>query len=52
MVKKISNDILETEENELLNREQYYLDLHMTYDRNKGYNIAKICICTNERKKT
>ena len=28
-------------ENELLNREQYYLDLHMTYDRNKGYNIAK-----------
>jgi len=32
--------IEECEENETLIKEQHYLDLYKTYDKNKGYNIA------------
>lgn len=28
-------------ESELLDKEQYYLDLYVAYDKNKGYNIAR-----------
>jgi len=33
--------IEECNENETLEREQYYLDLYESYNRNKGYNISK-----------